>query len=185
MRRTLLLAAVVLVTACSGVEPETQTTPEGPSRAAEPQRAVLEWRERYPASGDGLVFEVGELIVRADGWSVTVAVTNRTKIEWEHDAGRATHGYGVALFATGQLSEVEEAAANQRLPSPRQARSIEPPPPHRLAPGATWRAKLSAPGSLADDSHLRVTFGPLYAVGDQPEGMERVIYWITDHAHRL
>lgn len=182
MRRTLLLASL-FIAGCAGTEPETG--PTLPSRAAEPQRAVLEWRERYPASGEGLVFEVGELIVRADSWSVTVAVTNRTKIAWEHDAGRATHGYGVSLFATGLLSEVEEAAANQQLPSPRQARSIEPPPPDRLAPGATWRAKLSAPGSLADDSHLRVTFGPLYAVGDQPKGMEQVIFWITDHAHRL
>jgi hypothetical protein len=186
MRRPLLLlAAILLVAGCAGTEPVAETAPEAPSRPTEPQRVTLDWRERYPATGEGLTFEVGVLSVHADGWSVTIAVTNRTKIGWTHEAGPSQSGYGVALFATGLLAEVERAASDQTLPAPRQATSIEPPPPATLAPGETWRATLSARGSLADGTYLRVTFGPLYADGDPPNDMQDVVFWITDKAHRL
>jgi hypothetical protein len=67
----------------------------------------------------------------------------------------------------------------------RLAATIDPPPPDTLAAGATWRATLSAPGSLADGSYLRVAFGPLRAVGDPPDGIERTVFWSTDRSHRL
>ena len=54
-----------------------------------------------------------------------------------------------------------------------------------LAPNQTWRATLSAPGSLADGSYVRVVFGPFRAVGEPPAEMEREVVWITDRAHRL
>lgn len=180
MRRTVLLA-VLLLAGCGGAEPESIA----PARSAEPQQARLGWRESYPATGERLVFEVDALDVRPNGWSVEVAVTNRTTIAFELGGTAADLGYGVMLFGTGDLEELERAAEAGALPAVRRAETIDPKPPRRLAPGATWRATLSAPGALAAGSWLRVTFGPIVAASDPPEGMERVVFWITDLAHRL
>jgi hypothetical protein len=54
-----------------------------------------------------------------------------------------------------------------------------------LAPKQTWRATISAPGSLADGAYVRVSFGPLVAKGDPPDGMEPRVVWITDRSYRL
>lgn len=180
MRRTVLLA-VVLLAGCGGAEPK----PVAPARSAEPQQAELGWRESYPKAGARLVFEVEGLDVGRDGWSVEVAVTNRTTIAFELGGTAVDLGYGVMLFRTGDLEELERAAQDGTLPAVRRAETISPKPPTRLEPGASWRATLSAPGALAARSWLRVTFGPLVAVGDPPEGMEPVVFWITDLAHRL
>ena len=175
------LLAALLLAGCADPEPE----PLGPARAAEPQQAKLGWRERYPASGPGLVFRVEALTVRANGWSAEVAVTNRTRIPFTAGREAIEHAYGLMLFATGDLGELEDAARADDLPAVRQATTIEPELPSVLRPGQTWRATLSAPGSLADGSWVRVSFGPLEAQGDPPEEMERVVVWITDRAHRI
>ena len=180
MRRTVLLAVLVLA-GCGGSDPE----PIAPARSAEPQRATLGWRESYPPAGERLLFAVDELDVRADGWSVMVAVTNRTKVPFDLGDSDAELDFGLMLFATGDLSEVEDAARRGALPTVRRATSLEPSPPDELAPGATWRTTLSASGPLSDGSYLRVTFGPLTAKGDPPDEMEPVVFWITDHAHKL
>jgi hypothetical protein len=181
MRRPLILFAALLVAGCGGAEPE----PLAPARAAEPQQATLGWRESYPGSGERLVFVVDKLTVRKDGWSVDVAVTNSTPIPFEAGGNRVRLAYGLMLFATGDLAELEDATREGGLPPLRRAETIEPEPPDVLAPNQTWRATLSAPGSLADGSYLRVSFGPFEAEGEPPEGMEPVVVWITDRAHRL
>jgi hypothetical protein len=91
----------------------------------------------------------------------------------------------VLLFATDDLEELAEAASTGTLPPVRRARAIEPAPPRVLAPGTTWHATVSAPGSLADGAYLRVAFGPLTSVGEPPEGMRSPVFWITDRAYRL
>jgi hypothetical protein len=181
MRRTLSLLAALWLAGCGGAEPE----PLAPARAAEPQQAELGWRESYPASGPRLVFAVGKLTVLDEGWSVEIAVTNATRIPFEAGGGTADLAYGLMLFRTGDLAELEEAARQDGLPPLRRAATIEPEPPDVLVPGQTWRAKLSARGSLADGSYLRVSFGPLLADGEPPEGMEPTVVWITDRSHRL
>ena len=134
---------------------------------------------------DRLRFAVDSLTVRADGWSAEIGITNSTRSSFELGVDPAQLSFGLMLFATGELEELEQANRQGRLPTVRLAARIEPPPPDLLAPGATWRATLSAPGSLADGSWVRVTFGPLRAVGDPPEGLEPVVLWITDRSHRL
>lgn len=181
MRRPLILAAALLLAGCGGVEPEPLT----PARAAEPQQAELGWRESYPASGERLVFVVDTLTVREDGWSVDVAVTNSTRIPFAAGGSRLNHAYGLMLFSTGDLAELEDAARAGELPALRRASTIKPEPPDVLAPKQTWRATLSAPGSLADGSYVRVSLGPFRAEGDPPGGIEPVVIWITDRAHRL
>ena len=89
------------------------------------------------------------------------------------------------LFETGDLAELEEAARDGTLPAPRLAAKLEPAPPELLAPKDTWRSTISAPGALADGSYVRVSFGPLRAQGEPPDGMEQVVVWITDRSYRL
>lgn len=184
MRRTLSLIASALVlggcgTAGSGDRPVVQ------ARAAEPQRAELNWREPYPAAtGERLVFEVGTLEVNEDGWSASVAVTNRTPFRFEIDTGATDYGFGLMLFPTGDLKAVEDANREGRLPAIRPAASIEPRPPDILRPGATWQATLSAPGSLANGSWVRVVFGTFLGGPDAPTEFQRVV-WFTDRSHRL
>ena len=116
-----------------------------------------------------LRFDVDTLEVRRDGWSVEIAVTNSTDTAFE--PGRPDElEFGLMLFDTGELEELTKAAEAGTLPPMRRARSIEPPLPHVLRPGATWHATLSAPGSLADGSWVRVSFGPFDAVGDATGG---------------
>jgi hypothetical protein len=181
MRRTALLA-VLLLTGCAEA---AETKPVQPAHAAEPQHVRLGWLESYPSTGERLRFAVDELDVRANGWSVEIAVTNATRRSFELGVNRAQLAFGLMLFATGDLAEVEQANREGRLPPVRLAAIMKPPPPDDLAPGASWRATLSAPGSLADGSYVRVAFGPLRVVGDPPQGMQPVVFWITDRSHRL
>jgi hypothetical protein len=181
MRRTVLLAVVLLTGCAAAAEPE----PIPPARAAEPQHAELGWRESYPSSGEQLQFGVDTLDVRTNGWSVGIRVTNATSTSFELGANSAELSFGLMLFATGGLEELEKANREGQLPAVRLAATMKPPPPDVLAPGAAWHAILSGPGSLADGSYVRVAFGPLRAIGKPPPGIEPVVVWITDHSHRL
>jgi hypothetical protein len=183
VRRTVVLLLLALALAGCGAESGSQ--PIRPARPAEPQRAELGWRETYPApAGERLVFQVGALAVTADGWSATVAVTNRTPFRFEVDTGPADYGFGLMLFPTGDLKAVETANREGRLPAIRRASTIVPPPPKTLQPRATWRATLSAPGSLADGSYVRLVFGTFLGEVGAPDAFSRVV-WFTDRSHRL
>jgi len=83
------------------------------------------------------------------------------------------------------MGELEQRNQNAELPGLRAARRFVPELPARLGPGASWRGTISAPGTLASGRWVRVVFGPLVAVGDPPDDMQRDFVWITDHAHRL
>ena len=131
MRRTLCLLAALWLAGCGGAEPE----PRAPARAASPQQVELGWRESYPASGPRLVFEVERLTVRKDGWSVDIAVTNSTRIAFVTGDPQLELAYGLMLFATGDLAELEEAASGGGLPPLRRANRVTPEPPEELAPG--------------------------------------------------
>jgi hypothetical protein len=182
MRRPLLLVAVLLLAGCgSGGKLE----PVDESRAAEPQRAELHWRESYPSSGQRLIFAVDSLEITAMGWSADIAVTNSTAIPFDLGAVPTPSAFGLMLFANDSLDELEEAAKNGRLPAPRVATRFDPAPPDVLAPKQTWRATISAPGSLADGAYVRVSFGPLLAKGDPPDDMNPRVRWITDRSYRL
>jgi hypothetical protein len=184
VRRTVsLLVLAIVLAGCGTVESTGEPLP--PARPAEPQHAELSWREYHPAAtGERLVFEVRELDVTDTGWSVGVGLENRTPFAFEIDTGPGDYGFGLLLFRTGDLKEVEDANREGRLPALRRATRIEPEPPRILRPGGTWRGTLSAPGSLGDGSWLRVVFGTLRGSGDVPEEFLRVV-WFTDRAHRL
>jgi len=181
MCRPLFLVAVLLLAGCGGTELEP--VDEGPP--AEPQRAELHWRESYPSSGQRLVFAVDSLEVTRKGWSADIAVTNSTRIPFELGAVPDPFAFGLMLFANDDLAELEKAAETGGLPAPRVATEYDPPPPDVLAPKQTWRATISAPGSLAGGAYVRVSFGPLQAKGDPPEGMQPTVVWITDRSYRL
>jgi len=177
----LRLCLLVVLLAASGCGAAREPTPAPPARAAEPQTTELGWREAYPDSGPQLRFRVGRLQVRENGWSVEVAIENATTIPFELGARPIELQFGLVLFRTAALEELETAS----LPPIRRAESIDPPPPDVLTPGQTWRTTLSAPGSLADGTYLRVSFGTLVAVGEPPPNMQPAVVWITDKAFRL
>ena len=181
MRRPLLLVAVLQLAGCGTAELE----PVDVARAAEPQRAELHWLESYPSKGQRLVFAVDSLEITKQGWSADIAVTNSTTIPFELGAGPGPLVFGLMLFANDDLDQFKTAADNGRLPAPRLATRFDPLPPDVLTPKQTWRATISAPGSLADGAYVRVSFGPLRAKGDPPEGMEPTVVWITDRSYRL
>ena len=179
MRRTVLLVLVALVAGCG--EPALER-PRPDAVVAGPQRVELGWREPYPAQArERLVYEVDSFEVTRDGWSAVVAITNSTSVGFATSARR----YGLMLFATGDISEFDDQNRAGTLPPPRPAEEIEPPPPAILAPGATWRGRLTAPGSLPAGSYVRVAFGALVPRDDPPEGIERVVRWISDGSFRL
>lgn len=181
MRRTLVLAAVLLLAGCGGAAPE----PAKPVRAAEPQRIELGWRESYPSSGQRLIFVVDTLEITDKGWSADIAVTNSTAIPFELGRRPAELEYGLMLFSTGSLKELQDAVSAGRLPPPRTATRFDPAPPDVLAPHETWRATIAAPGALPAGAYVRVSFGPLRAIGTPPANVEATVLWITDRSHRL
>ncbi|MGZ8783191.1 MAG: hypothetical protein ACXWZB_06805 [Gaiellaceae bacterium] len=184
MRRTVALLVLALLVAGCGSDLVGQ--PVAIPSPAEPRTVEPGWREVYPdGRGHRLRFVVDELAVTSSGWRAEVAVSNLTRIPFEAGKRPVELTYGLMLFRTGTLSELEDAASSGGLPAVRKAVTIEPRPPAVLRPGATWRATIAAPGSLPAGAFARVVFGPLRAVGDPPEGVETVVVWITDHSYRL
>ncbi|MBA3787225.1 MAG: hypothetical protein H0X21_00850 [Actinobacteria bacterium] len=180
MRRSLLLL-VLMLAGCGGATEK----PLSPARAAEPQTAKLDWREVYPKSGPHLTFGVDGLEITADGWSAAVSIRNGTQIPFELGKRPLQLAFGLMLFEDGNLETLDEEARNGRLPPLREAVEIEPPPPAVLAPAQTWRATISAPGSLVDSAYVRVSFGTLVAEREPPEGFRPSVVWITDKAYKL
>jgi hypothetical protein len=184
-RFVLLALSLALMTLGAGCGSEPiETTPVA---AAPPQNATLDWVERSPPTGPALVFRVFRFAVTETGWEADVEVENTTEIVWElgADPVGVEQSFGIMLFATRGLDELERRNRDGDLPGIRPARSFEPRLAARLAPGDRWRGVVSAPGSLAAGRYVRVVFGPLVAVGDPPEGMPAQFVWITDHAYRL
>ena len=179
--RWTVLTAVVLLTGCGTVAREPAQLRE----PAEPQQAVLNWRESYGDGAKRLRFEVETLEVREDGWSTLVAVENATDIPFELGKRPLTFRFGLMLFADGLQATLDEANRAGALPPLREAVTIEPPPPDVLEPGARWEATLAAPGRLANGSYARVVFGTLVAVGEPPGEMQPTVIWITDRSHQL
>jgi hypothetical protein len=176
------LGAALLAAGCGSSE----SSPP-PAVAAPPQAAELAWSERSPAKGPGLVFRVYRFAVTDDGWEAEVEVENETGIGWEmgEDPVAVEQSFGIMLFATGDLGEVDQRSRNSDLPGLRPAQTFVPELPARLAPTASWRGTVSAHGKLAAGRYVRVVFGPFVALGDPPKGMPSRFVWITDHTYRL
>lgn len=183
LRQALLpLAAVALLAGCGSTTP-----PPLPTRAAPPQRADLGWVERYPEDGPAFVFETKTFEVTPSGWRAVVRIENGTSVPWTIAgvASSALGSFGVMLFTTDDVSEVEERSRDDSLPGLRQAQSFTPPLPVRLAPGASWSGTVAAPGTLAAGLFVRLVFGPFVTADDPPDGMQQQFSWITDGSYHL
>lgn len=182
MRR--LLPAVLVALAAAGCGRSAE--PVQPSVGAPPQAAELGWVERFPAQGEHVVFRVRRFEVTEDGWRADVSVSNRTSTGFSLGDPAVSHDreWGLLLFRTGELEEVEERGRAGRLPGTRHARSYRPPLTVFLEPGATWSGALSARGALASGRFVRVVFGPLVPL-ESREGIPDRLVWITDSAYEL
>jgi hypothetical protein len=176
-----LVAGALLAGCSSGVG----DTP--PARAAPPQQAELDWVERSPDEGPALVFHTRRFSVTESGWEAELEIANETTTAWElgEDPVAVGQSFGLMLFATAELDEVEQRGANGDLPGLRPARTFEPGLPSKLAPGNTWRGTVGADGALAAGRYVRVVFGPFVAEDEPPEGMPAQFFWITDNSYRL
>jgi hypothetical protein len=180
-----LIASVLAAGLVAGCGSSEKPAPL-PTRAA-PQQAELGWDEQLPETGAALVFRAHRFEVTESGWEADIEVENRTKIAWRV-AGPGTgiaRSFGVMLFPTDELEDLERRSRDGELPGIRAAQRFTPELPARLAPGARWRGTIAAPGPLAAGLYLRIVYGPFVAAGDPPEGMQPGFSWITDHAHRL
>jgi len=194
MSRSTALVFVVLGAAVAGFAFSSATgrfedkkADAGPSVAASPQTATLDWRESYGKPGEELVFGVEKLQVTENGWRAWLVLTNGSSIAYDVGDPRATldRAFGLMLFRTGDEHELEHRNQNGILPATRPAVRYVPNLPKTLVPGATWRGRISAPGALVARSWVRVVFGTLVAVGKAPSGLSDRIVWITDHAYQL
>lgn len=178
----LLASALALLAGCA-----SESAPVETARAAGPQTHPLDWVERYPGPGPALVFRVSRLSLTENGWTADVAIENRSGAPWElPEAPEAfRRQFGLMLFETGDLAELDDLNADQSLPPVRKAERFSPAFPTFLADGETWSGRMAASGSLPAGSFARVVFGPFVAVGDPPKGMEDRVIWITDHAQRI
>lgn len=194
MRRSTGLAFVVLGAAFAAlvfsslaVGPDDDEPMPAASEAAAPQTAHLYWHETYGPSGQKLVFEVERLEVLEDGWRAELKLTNRTSVAYEVGDPRASldRAFGLMLFTTGDLAELERRNREGALPATRPATAFRPSLPKILEPGSSWQGTISAPGALVAGSWVRVVFGTLVAVGSTGDLLDETVVWITDHAYRL
>ena len=156
------------------------------SVAAGPQTAALDWREVYGDAGEQLVFTVEQIDVTESGWSVRVGVENDSSVGWELAPGATPEGsFGLQLFETGDVEELEERNRNGTLPAVRAATDYAPELPKILEPGGSWEGELSARGALVAGAWARVVFGTLVAVGKPPDELDETVIWITDQAYEL
>jgi hypothetical protein len=178
----LVAAAATLPAACGGAE--TGLPDAGP---APPQRARLGWEESYGKSGARMVFRVNELEVLHNGWRAAISITNDTTAQYAIGDPKASldRSFGLMLFPTGDLRELEQRNQAGELPAVRTASRFTPALPLVLEPGGTWTGTISAHGSLAAGLFARVVFGALVPVGESPDGLPGALVWITDHAYRL
>ena len=188
MRRpgpVVLLSLLSLAAAgCGGGE---TTLP--PVSAATPQEMRLDWVEPTSTAHTSprLVFEVERIMVGRDGWKADVAIHNETGVSWRLGGPKATSAvpFGVMLFATGNLTELEDRNRAGDLPGVRDAHTATPRPPEMLDPGRSWEGTIAAPGALAAGRWLRVVFGPLFAQSDPSGDLPKELVWITDNAYQL
>jgi hypothetical protein len=184
MRLPLLCSLAVLAVLAAGCASSngTFTMP----RPAPPQRALLDWNEPTSATSPRLVFTVRSVEVTSSGWRVGVGIRNESGVSWAmSESGSPGSLFGVMLFATGEMQELEQRNQDGDLPGIREARTLSPMPPATLEPGASWQGTISAPGALAAGRWVRVVFGPLVADGETPEGLPSPLLWISDNAHQL
>jgi hypothetical protein len=158
----------------------------GPSVAAGPQTARLDWREVHGEPGEQLVFTVDSIEVTKSGWRAAIGVENDTSVTWRLQPSAIPDGtFGLALFETGDVEELEARNRARTLPAVRAATAYEPELADELDPGASWEGVMSARGALVAGSWVRVVFGTLIAAGVPPEGYAETFVWITDAAYEL
>jgi hypothetical protein len=192
--RTTILVLVALGAAIAGFAFSTaarqlqdEESAAEASVAARPQTATLDWRETHGSPGEQLVFEVESLQVVPGGWRVRLGLENRSSVAFALGDPQATlnRSFGLMLFSTGNIEELNEQNADGTLPAVRPAVDYEPELPAILEPDASWKGTMSAPGALAAGSWVRVVFGALVSVGNPPEELGESVVWITDRAYRL
>jgi hypothetical protein len=194
MSRTTIIVLVALGATLAGIALSTnarrlqddQAAPRERA-AASPQRETLGWRETFGPAGEELVFSVETIEILPGGWRARVGIENDTSISYEVTGPNSSldRTFGLMLFSSGGLAELEEKNESGTLPATRQAIRFQPELPTILQSGESWTGTISAPGALVADSWVRVVFGALVSVGMPPDELAEHVVWITDGAYHL
>ena len=148
-------AAVVVGVLIAGGWARGRATPIVSPGPATQQETTLRWREAAGDMGEQLVFEVERFAITDGGWKATIALHNRTSFAWEVGDGSAVpRTFGVMLFRTGDMRELEQRNRGGTLPTVRPATRFEPALPRLIGPGESWTGTISAPGSLRGFARL-------------------------------
>lgn len=187
MRRALLVAWMAVAVSVAAVGCGSTDVAVPAAIKAPPQTARLSWDEPYPAGEAALVFGVSTFTVTRTGWEADISVRNRSKVAWEIGGpdGAPARAFGVLLFPTGALEDLERRNREGDLPAIRPAQSFRPALPAVLKPGSTWAGTIAARGALAGGLWVRVSFGAFRSVGTPPDGAQPQVVWFTDHTHQL
>jgi hypothetical protein len=166
------LAAALAASGCAG-------SPEGPSLAppAEPKAFDVRWVERHA----GFTFRVERLVVEEEGWRVTFAITNGSRLPYRVDS----RSVGLVPLDSATEAEVRRLTGNLTHPPPAlKPDGAAPAPPPALGPGATWSATVSGSQALRTGSVVRVLFGPFTSI-ERFRTEVQDVFWVTDHYVRL
>ena len=171
-------SAIDLVLGKSSPIVKLRLTPAADGRSGAARSAAIDVRT-VPVHPSATRFEVTK-----SGWRAEIGLENETSTSWRLVESPTT-GFGVMLFPTDEVSEVESRSSGGDLPGLREAQSFEPPLPPSLGPGESWHGAIAARGPLAAGLYARIVFGLLSASDDVPEGLPAQFSWITDHAYKL
>jgi hypothetical protein len=177
--RYAVVAGAVLVSAGCGSTEHVAWAP--------PQTVPFHGSSDCGPKGRDIEIHVRRLVLRRDGWRVDASIANHTgtavQVSRPHHPNHVQ--FGVDVFETNRLGEVERRVAQRAMHNNALAERVEPPLPHALEPGERWRGSFSGPGRLPAGRYVRIEFGRFTFPGTVPPGYPARFFCVTDDAPRL
>ena len=131
---------------------QRRVAPDLPTEAAPPQAAELGWTEQLPKRDARWSSACTGSPSPERGWEADVEVENQTDVMWEIPGALSavTTSFGVMLFRTGELEELDRGTGRRSAGSPRGGR-LRAGAPDSLAPGegGAGRSPPAAPSRRA------------------------------------
>jgi hypothetical protein len=154
---------------------------------ARPQTVRFHGSSDCGPKGRNIEIHVQRLVLHRDGWRVDASIVNRTgtavQISRPHHANQVQ--FGVDVFETDSLAEVERRVAQRAMHDNALAERVVPPFGHVLEAGERWRGSFSGPGRFPAGRYVRIEFGRFIFPGTVPPGLDAHFYCVTDDAPRL
>ena len=180
MRHALILATCVIAAGCGSREATATWAP--------PETLTFRGGSDCGPKGHDVQIRVRKLVVGRRSWRVDATLANRTGVALQVIRPHHLHTveFGLDVFDTNTLAEVERRAARKALHNGALAERVVPPLAGVLRPGDRWAGSFSAPGRLPRGKYVRVVFGRFVVPGGKvPAGLAARFFCTTDDAPRL